>query len=152
MIFQPPRHWGAAASVLLVRGDPRKGEIMTEHIIVSRHPAAIAFIRATAPEFAAAPVVESATPDAVRGKVVAGNLPLALAALATEVVAVEFAGAPPRGQEYGLEEMHTAGARLTRYVILAAADADSLRRKADSAVTLMSSEEWYAEKHPQSGK
>lgn len=85
------------------------------HIIVSRHPAAINFIRATAPAFADAPVVISATPDDVRGKVVAGNLPLHLAALAAEVVAVEFAGDPPRGHEYGTEEMRAAGAYLARY-------------------------------------
>lgn len=88
-----------------------------DHIIVSRHPAAIEFIRAHAPEFVSAPVVEQATPEDVRGKVVAGNLPLHLAALAAEVVAVEFGGAPPRGQEYGLAEMEAAGARLTRYVV-----------------------------------
>lgn len=65
------------------------------------------------------PVLESAGPDDVRGKAVYGNLPLHLAALAAEVVAVEFAGPPPRGQEYGVEEMRAAGARLARYVVRA---------------------------------
>lgn len=90
---------------------------MTEHIIVSRHPAAIEFIRAEAPEFADAPVVAQATAEDVAGRVVAGNLPLHLAARAAEVVAVEYAGDPPRGAEYSLAEMHAAGARLRRYTV-----------------------------------
>lgn len=88
-------------------------------IIVSRHPAAVEFIHHDAPEFRGAPVMATATPEDVTGKVVAGNLPLHLAALAAEVVAVEFAGAPPRGQEYGLAEMQAAGARLARYKVQA---------------------------------
>ncbi|MHB1950138.1 MAG: CRISPR-associated protein Csx16 [Acidiferrobacteraceae bacterium] len=89
---------------------------MHEYVIVSRHPAAIEFLRASA-EFADAPVLASASPDDVRGRVVGGNIPLHLAALAAAVVAVEFDGAPPRGAEYGLEEMIAAGARLSRYVV-----------------------------------
>jgi len=89
------------------------------NIIVSRHPAAVAFIREVAPEFKDAPVVEQATADDVRGNVVAGNIPLHLAALAGQVIAVEFAGAPPRGAEYGVEEMRAAGARLVRYSVKA---------------------------------
>ena len=89
------------------------------YVIVSRHPAAIDFIRAEAPEFADAPVLASATADDVRDAIVAGNLPLHLAAVAAEVVAVEFAGAPPRGAEYGMPEMQAAGARLARYTVRA---------------------------------
>jgi hypothetical protein len=88
-----------------------------ERVIVSRHSAAVEFIRAEAPEFADATVLVSATPDDVRGRVVAGNLPLHLASLAKAVVAVEFEGAPPRGTEYGIEEMRKAGARLRWYVV-----------------------------------
>jgi len=89
-----------------------------ERVIVSRHPAAIEFIRWQAPEFATAPVLASATADDVRGKIVAGNLPLHLAALAAEVVAVEFNGMAPRGFEYDVQDMTDAGARLERYVVL----------------------------------
>lgn len=88
-----------------------------DRVIVSRHPAAIEFIRGESPEFADAPVIASATADDVRGKTVAGNLPLHLAALAAEVVAVEFSGPPPRGAEYTLIEMRAAGARLVSYVV-----------------------------------
>jgi hypothetical protein len=88
---------------------------MVERVIVSRHPAAVEFIRSAAPEFRTAPVLGQATPDDVRGKVVAGNLPLHLAALAAEVVAVEFDGIPPRGTEYTAADMAAAGAVLRRY-------------------------------------
>lgn len=88
------------------------------YVIISRHPAAVEFIRANDARFMAAPVITgNATPDNVRGKVVAGNIPLSLAALADEVVAVEFDGAPPRGAEYGAAEMAAAGARLESYVV-----------------------------------
>lgn len=88
------------------------------YIIVSRHPAAIEFIRAHDERFEDAPTITgNATPDDVRGKVVAGNIPLSLAALAEEVVAVEFSGAPPRGIEYTAADMAAAGARLERYTV-----------------------------------
>ncbi len=88
------------------------------YIIISRHPAAIEFIRANDVRFLTAPVITgNATPDDVRGKVVAGNIPLSLASMADEVVAVEFDGAPPRGAEYGAAEMAAAGARLESYVV-----------------------------------
>jgi len=90
-----------------------------KHLIVSRHPAAVAFIRSAAPEFADAPVVASATADDVRGVAVAGNLPLHLAALAAEVWAVEFTGPAPRGTEYTFDDMVAAGAVLRRYRVTA---------------------------------
>ena len=85
-----------------------------KRLIVSRHPAAIEFIREELPEFADAPVLATATEDDVRGAVVAGNLPLHLAALASEMIAVEFTGNPPRGAEYSLDDMKAAGAVLRR--------------------------------------
>lgn len=91
------------------------------HVIVSRHPAAIEFIRQSSPDFAEAESMAIATPANVAGAVVAGNLPLHLAALAARVVAVEFSGQAPRGQEYGLEEMRAAGAHLRSYVVAHAA-------------------------------
>jgi hypothetical protein len=89
-------------------------------VIVSRHPAAIEFIRRERPDLADAPVLAQAGPEDVRAKRVFGNLPLALAALAAEVWAIEFGGEPPRGAEYSLAEMDAAGARLARYVVRAA--------------------------------
>jgi len=85
------------------------------NVIVSRHPATIEYIREALPDFAEAPVVAQATPDDVCGNVVAGNLPLHLAALAAEVIAVEFTGAAPRGAEYTRADMEAAGVRLARY-------------------------------------
>jgi len=86
-----------------------------KRIIVSRHPAAVEFIRRERPEFADAPVIETATAEGVKDAVVAGTLPLYLAAMTDRVIAVEFEGAPPRGAEYGLAEMDVAGARLVEY-------------------------------------
>ena len=68
--------------------------------------------------FSDAPVVESATSFDVKGKEVAGNLPLHLAALAKSIWAVEFVGTPPRGQEYGLAEMDAAGAYVHPYRVV----------------------------------
>ena len=92
---------------------------MTSHnniIVVSRHKAAIEFIRQ---EMCWRPgsfrVVESATADDVQGMHVYGNLPMHLAALAAKVTVVEFAGEAPRGQEYDLSAMQKAGARLVTY-------------------------------------
>ncbi len=86
-------------------------------IIVSRHPAAIEFVRQT-PEFTDAPVMASATAADLIGAVVAGNLPLCLAAQAAEVVAVEFYGPAPRGTEYSMADMVAARAHLARYRVL----------------------------------
>lgn len=91
---------------------------MNDVIIVSRHQGAVEWVRATAPQFGTAPVITgNATESDVKGKVVVGNVPLHLACLAREVVAIEFTGAPPRGAEYGVAEMEAAGARLARYVV-----------------------------------
>jgi len=89
----------------------------TNRVIVSQHPAAVEFIRRELPEFSEVPVLKTATPDDVRDAVVAGNLPFSLAALAREVIAIQFAGQPPRGREYGIQEMDAAGAYLARYCV-----------------------------------
>lgn len=86
-------------------------------LIVSRHPAAVEFIREQLPEFADAEVIESATQADVFDRVVAGNLPLRLAACCRIVYAVEFEGVPPRGQEYTIEDMRDAGAAIRKYEV-----------------------------------
>lgn len=89
-----------------------------KYVIVSRHQAAIDFIRANDARFLAAPVITgNATPADVSGRHVAGNLPLSLASICVEVVAVEFTGNPPRGAEYTAADMVAAGARLESYVV-----------------------------------
>lgn len=86
------------------------------YVIVSRHPAAVEFIRASDERFQDAPIITgNATPDDVMGRIVAGNIPLSLARFAEEVIAVEFDGAPPRGAEYTAADMAAAGARLASY-------------------------------------
>lgn len=91
------------------------------NIIVSRHPATVAYLREElGPEWADAPVIDgNATASDVEGAVVAGNLPLHLAALAASVIAIEFSGDPPRGTEYGRTEMAAAGVRLREYRVTA---------------------------------
>ena len=84
-------------------------------IIVSRHQSAIEFIRRERPDFADAPIFEAVNAADVRGAVVAGNLPLHLAAEADTVLAVEFTGQPPRGTEYTLADMDAAGASIRAY-------------------------------------
>ena len=86
-------------------------------LIVSRHQAAIEFIRAERPEFQDAEVLASASADDVRGAHVVGNLPLQLASLCARYEAIEFAGAPPRGAEFTLDQMREAGAHLVEYRI-----------------------------------
>jgi hypothetical protein len=100
---------------------------MAKYIIVSRHPAAVEFIREEMPELTDAEVFASVTAQDVEGKVVVGNLPLSMACLAAEVIAVEFEGAPPRGQEYGVEDMRAAGAKLARYRVLGEAAVEGLK-------------------------
>lgn len=85
-------------------------------VIVSRHPAAVEFIRRQL-GWDDVPVLAEATREDVAGAVVAGNIPLHLAAEAAYVIAVEFSGAPPRGAEYGMAEMEAAGARLAPYKV-----------------------------------
>lgn len=89
------------------------------NIIVSRHPAAIEFIRQEANLPTDTPVIAQATAADVAGKTVYGNLPLHLAALAEAVYSVEFTGQPPRGQEYDLAAMVAAGATLRGYRVTA---------------------------------
>ena len=91
---------------------------MNNFLIVTRHPAAVEFIKNALPEFVDAPVLASATPADVLGRVVAGNVPLYLAALAEAVIVIEFAGDAPRGAEYSLDDMIAAGARLQSYIVI----------------------------------
>lgn len=98
-----------------------------DSVIVSRHKAAVEFIFSERLDLmrSTTPVLTSATVEDVRGKVVFGNLPLHLAAEAAHVVAIEFSGDPPRGAEYGLEEMIQAGAHLVAYKVQRHDDSES---------------------------
>ena len=84
-------------------------------IIVSRHQAAIDFIRLCGGVPDETPVLAEATAEDVRGAIVYGNVPLHLAAEAHCVVTVEFDGKAPRGAEYTYEDMVSAGAHLNAY-------------------------------------
>ena len=88
-------------------------------LIVSRHPAAIAFARSYE-RFCDAEVIEQATEDQVRGKVVAGNLPLHLACRCAQYFAIELPQVvlEQRGKELTIDEMRAAGARLVCYYVV----------------------------------
>lgn len=86
-----------------------------KYLIVSRHPAAIAFIKKNVTWGSVATVMSQVTADDVKDAVVAGNLPFHLAVEAKAVWIVEFKGAAPRGAEYTLAEMEAAGAQIKAY-------------------------------------
>lgn len=86
-------------------------------VIVSRHPSAIEFIRMVADIPDDTPVLASATVADVQDKVVYGNLPFHLACHAGVVYAIEFTGNAPRGAEYTLADMVSAGATLRAYTV-----------------------------------
>ncbi len=84
-------------------------------IIISRHSGLVEWLRLRGIE--AARVVEHATPDDVRGRIVYGVLPLSLAAEAAEVWTVDMPSLRPdqRGVDLTPEEMDAAGATLSGY-------------------------------------
>jgi hypothetical protein len=90
---------------------------VTKAIIVTRHEPAERFVREAAGLGPEVPCLAQVEPEEVQGNVVFGNLPMGLAALAQEVVAIEFSGDPPRGREYTLEDMVEAGAHLMSYQV-----------------------------------
>lgn len=87
-------------------------------LIISRHPAAVEFVRTVCPDFVDAEVLASATCEDLAGADVVGNLPLHRATVCGRFRTIEFAGAPPQGAEYSLADMKAAGARLVEYVVL----------------------------------
>lgn len=89
-------------------------------VIVSRHAAAVEFIKSVVALPEDVRVVASATERDVAGRVVYGNIPLSLAACARIVWAVEFEGPPPRGQEYTAQDMRDCGAVLRAYRVTTA--------------------------------
>lgn len=90
-----------------------------KRIIVSRHPAAVAFIRRELPSFADAPVLASASVADVAGALVAGNLPLDLACATEAVFTICYPKYnAPRGQEYSLADMDAAGATIRVFMVV----------------------------------
>ncbi len=91
---------------------------MKTKIIVSRHEATIKFIKEVIPGFETAPVREEVTKEEIRGKEVAGNTPLNLAAEAEKVHAVIFDGKPPRGEEVdSIEGLKERGVRIETFKV-----------------------------------
>ena len=89
-----------------------------ETVIVSRHAGAVAWLAA---QGITGTVIVQATPDDVRGRVVVGNLPLHLAALAVRIGSIDLPNlsAADRGRDLTPAEMDAAGARLAWYEVKA---------------------------------
>lgn len=87
---------------------------LSEYLIVSRHAGAVEWLRRKG---VVGEVITHATPDDVRGKLVVGNLPMHLAALASRVGIIEMPDLPPeaRGKDLSADEMDAFGAILTWY-------------------------------------
>lgn len=89
-----------------------------ETVIVSRHEGAVKWLAARG---IAGPVFAEVVADQVAGKVVVGNLPLHLAAVAHSVGIVEFPGLGRgrQGRDLSPAEMDEAGARIQWYAVSA---------------------------------
>ena len=85
-------------------------------VIVSRHAGAIEWL---AEQGVVGPVVAQATTEDVRGRIVIGNLPLHLAAIAEVVGNIDLPGltAEQRGKDLTPEEMDAAGAAIRWYAV-----------------------------------
>jgi hypothetical protein len=116
------RHGGNRRGVWLidaasVAAEQRRRKTMARRVIVSRHEATIQWLRDEL-GLHEAEVVTEATPDAVRGAIVYGNLPLHLAALADEVWAVGFMTTPPRGVDLDRATMDECGVHVAGYKVM----------------------------------
>jgi putative CRISPR-associated protein (TIGR02620 family) len=92
---------------------------MNAPVIITRHGGLVEWLKATRPELADAPILDTATPADVEGKDVYGVLPLHLAALAASVTVVEFTAAVVRGgMDLTAKQMAEAGAALRTFRVM----------------------------------
>ena len=105
---------------------------MSNFVIVSRHEGAVKWLAQCG---ITGPVISgNATPDDVRGKVVVGNVPLHLAALAARVASIDMPAlrADQRGADLTPAEMDAAGASINWYVVRDVASIESQIAEADA--------------------
>ena len=105
---------------------------MNNFVIITRHSGAVEWL---AQRGIAGPVISgNATPDDVRGKVVVGNVPLHLAALAARVASIDMPAlrADQRGADLTPAEMDAAGASINWYVVRDVASIESQIAEADA--------------------
>ena len=95
--------------------------IKMRKLIVSRHPAAIAFVRETL-GWTKVPCIPGASDQDVTGADVVGNLPLHLATLCGRYRAIELPeigrDSNLRGVELTPEQMRASGARIVEYAVI----------------------------------
>lgn len=90
-----------------------------QRVIVTRHPALVAYLKEIGLMKEGDKVITHATPDDVRDKMVIGVLPLSLAAIAFEVIEVPL-NLPPeaRGKELSIEEVRQYAGKPARYMVI----------------------------------
>jgi len=95
----------------------------SRNIIISRHRGLVEWLRNHGVE---GKVIEQATPDDVKDKVVYGVLPLHLACLADRVITIDMPKLPfdKRGVDLSPEEMDNYGATMTAYAVYKLYDFD----------------------------
>lgn len=111
------RFWSGAANATAGALDSALSRDGREVVIVSRHAAAIEWLAA---QGITGPVISgNATAEDVAGKVVIGNLPLHLAALAHQIGSIDLPGLrrDQRGGDLTVQEMVEAGAVVRWYVV-----------------------------------
>lgn len=124
-----------------------------KHVIVTRHPGAVAWLRAQVPALADAPVLADASRADVANRHVYGVVPLSLADAAWRVTAIVFDGAPPRGAEYTADDMRAAGARLVTYTVVESGsipvgDLDAVETAKLGRQPVETADEW-SRRHPE---
>jgi len=84
-----------------------------EYLILTRHSGAVEFIKRNLPEFKDASVKDFAEPNEIKGKIVAGVIPLVLIPLCKKAYAIVFPKCnAPRGYDITYEQMIEAGAEI----------------------------------------
>ena len=91
---------------------------MAQVIVITRHPALVAYLVSLGTITRETPVVQHATEDDVRGKHVIGVLPLRLAALCRSVTEVPLdIPVELRGQELSIEQVAQFAGEPVRYMV-----------------------------------
>jgi len=94
-------------------------------LVVTRHPALVAYLREQGLIDSSTPVLAHASPEDVRDKAVLGVLPLALASAANVVGEIPLSLAPEmRGRELSLSEVRAVAGPLRVYRVQAQAEAE----------------------------
>lgn len=87
-----------------------------DKVIVTRHEGALRFIKQELPEFQNAKVIKEARYEDVKGKDIAGNLPIELAAHANSISMILFEKRPS-GKDLSIDDMYRCGAHIETFTV-----------------------------------